>query len=54
MNADEYELERETSAPIDMLEYYFSAHGWTYERNGEEEIVATMKKMISAMALARP
>ena len=29
MNADEYELERETSAPIDMLEYYFSAHGWT-------------------------
>ena len=43
MNADEYELERETSAPIDMLEYYFSAHGWTYERNGEEEIVANFQ-----------
>jgi hypothetical protein len=42
MNADEYEMERETSAPIDMLEHYFNAHGWAYER-AEEEIVATFQ-----------
>lgn len=28
------------AAPIDMLESFFAAHGWTYER-GEDEIVAT-------------
>jgi len=28
---DEFELEREASAPIDMLETYFSALGWAYE-----------------------
>src|SRR3546814_13671419 len=43
MNTDEFEMERETSAPIDMLEHYFSAHGWAYERNGDEEIVATFQ-----------
>jgi hypothetical protein len=43
MNVDEFELERETSAPIDMLEHYFSAHGWTYERGGDEEIVANFQ-----------
>ena len=43
MNMDEYELERDTSAPIDMLEHYFSAHGWGYERSGDEEIVATFQ-----------
>jgi hypothetical protein len=43
MNVDEYELDRETSAPIDMLEHYFSAHGWAYERSGEEEIVANFQ-----------
>ena len=32
MKADEYEMERETSAPIDMLDHYFKAHGWAYER----------------------
>jgi hypothetical protein len=42
MDVDEFELERDTSAPIDMLEHYFSAHGWTYER-GEEEIVANFQ-----------
>jgi hypothetical protein len=42
MNADEYEMERETSAPIDMLEHYFNAHGWAYER-GEDEIVANFQ-----------
>jgi hypothetical protein len=43
MNTDEFEFERETSAPIDMLEHYFSAHGWAYERSGEEEIVANFQ-----------
>ena len=43
MNADEYEMERETSAPIDMLEHYFSAHGWSSERAGDEEVVATFQ-----------
>lgn len=43
MNTDEYELQRETSAPIDMLEHYFAAHGWAFERNGDEEIVATFQ-----------
>lgn len=42
MKADEYEMEREISAPIDMLEHYFSAHGWAFER-GEEEIVANFQ-----------
>jgi hypothetical protein len=39
---DETELERDGDAPIDMLESYFSAHGWTYERD-EDEIVAKYK-----------
>jgi len=43
MDVDEYEMERETSAPIDMLEHYFTAHDWAYERHGDEEIVATFQ-----------
>lgn len=43
MDVDEFEMERETSAPIDMLEHYFNAHGWAYERGGEEEIVANFQ-----------
>ena len=39
---DEAELERDGDAPIDMLESYFSAHGWTYERD-EDEVVAKYK-----------
>ena len=39
---DETELERDGDAPIDMLESYFSAHGWTYERD-EDEVVAKYK-----------
>lgn len=29
------------AAPIDMLEAWFEAHGWTHERVGDEEIVAS-------------
>lgn len=43
MDMDEYELEREASAPIDMLENYYSALGWAFERNGEEEIVSSFQ-----------
>ena len=43
MHMDEFELEREASAPIDMLETYFSALGWAYERGGEDEIVSSFQ-----------
>lgn len=29
--------------PIDMLEQYFRSHDWSYERDGDEEIVTTVK-----------
>ena len=31
------------SAPIDMLEQYFASHNWSFEREGDEEIVTTVK-----------
>jgi hypothetical protein len=43
MNMDQYELEREASAPIDMLETYYSALGWDFERGGDDEIVSTFQ-----------
>ena len=43
MNIDEFELERDASAPIDMLESYFTAMGLSCERTGDEEIVATFQ-----------
>ena len=30
-----------TAAPIDMLESWFEAHGWSAERVGEDEVVAS-------------
>ena len=39
---DEAEFDREDAAPIDMLENYFSAHGWSHERE-DDEIVAKVK-----------
>ena len=43
MNIDEYDAERDASAPMDMLEHYFTALGWTCERTGEEEIVSSFQ-----------
>lgn len=43
MNMDEYELEREASAPIDMLETYYNALGWDSERTGDDEIVSSFQ-----------
>jgi hypothetical protein len=42
MIADEFENERDDEAPIDTLETYFEAHGWTHERVSDDEIVATV------------
>ena len=30
-------------SPIDMLEHYYRSHEWAYERDGDEEIVTTVK-----------
>ena len=43
MTVDDYENVRDASAPIDTLEQYFAAHGWSYERSADEEIVATFQ-----------
>lgn len=42
MTLDEFEAARESGAPIEMLEAYFAAHGWTHEKVGDDEVVATM------------
>lgn len=39
---EELEQDRDDDAPIDLLERYFSAHGWSFERD-EDEIVAKVK-----------
>lgn len=39
---DAHEDEGDDAAPIDMLESYFAAHGWTHERD-EDEVVARLK-----------
>lgn len=39
---DEADFQRDDAAPIDMIENYYSAHGWDYERH-DDEIVATVK-----------
>lgn len=36
----ENEASGQSAAPIDMLEQYFSGQGWSYDRSGDEEIVA--------------
>ena len=42
MIADEFENARDDEAPVDTLETYFEAHGWTHDRVSEDEIVATV------------
>jgi len=39
---EDLESDRDDAAPIDMLERYYSAHGWTFERD-DDEIVAKVK-----------
>ncbi len=42
MMLDEADYDRDASAPIDMLESYYAAHGWDHERH-DDEIVSTVK-----------
>ena len=42
MIADEYEARDEDDGPIDVLESYFDAHGWSSERVGPDEVIATV------------
>jgi hypothetical protein len=42
MMLDQREDDSDDAAPIDMLERYFTAHGWSHERD-EDEIVAKVK-----------
>lgn len=39
---DEADHDSEPEAPLDMLESYFAAHGWSHERH-DDEITATVK-----------
>jgi hypothetical protein len=39
---DQNDFEADDAAPIDMLESYYAAHGWTHERH-DDEVVATVK-----------
>ncbi|AEI36939.1 MAG: YbjN domain-containing protein [Zymomonas mobilis subsp. pomaceae] len=43
MITDDYELANDDLGPIDMLEHYFSAHGWTHERQSDDEIIANFQ-----------
>lgn len=43
MDLGDYSEGTLASAPLDLLEDYFTAHGWQSERNGDEEIVAAVK-----------
>ena len=42
MMLDEADHESDDAAPIDMLESYFAAHGWSFDRD-DDEIVAKVK-----------
>lgn len=41
MQHTEADVEFARAAPIDMLEAWFEAHGWSHERIGDDEIVAS-------------
>ena len=42
MIVDEYEEDQNDGDPVDVLEAYFDAHGWTSERLGADEVVGTV------------
>ena len=42
MNQLDIDFQPALAAPIDMLEHYFNAHGWAFERTGDEEITASI------------
>lgn len=42
MNQLDIDYPPDAAAPIDVLEHYFGQHGWACERDGDEEISATI------------
>jgi hypothetical protein len=40
MTIDDIEVNQPGTTPIDELEAFFAAHGWTHDRVGDEEVVA--------------
>jgi hypothetical protein len=51
MNVRTIDDENGSAAPLDMLEAWFEAHGWTSERAGDDEIVAQTKGAWSSYEL---
>lgn len=43
MTALRFDVAPDLSAPIDALEHYFASHNWSFERDGDEEIVTSVK-----------
>jgi hypothetical protein len=43
MAIEPIDINNSASAPIEMLESWFAAHGWTHERLSDEEIVAAVQ-----------
>jgi hypothetical protein len=43
MTTLQFDIGHEPSAPIDTLEHYFNSHNWAFERDGDEQIVTTVK-----------
>lgn len=43
MMSDEFEASRETGRPIDALDQCFAAFGWQVQRQGEDEIIASVQ-----------
>lgn len=43
MTVDDLQTMPESEAPVDMLEAYCAAHGWSHERNGEDELTARIR-----------
>ncbi len=39
----ELEMTQASAPPLDMLEQYFGAHGWAFERQSDEEITASVE-----------
>jgi len=43
MMSDEFEVSRETGRPIDALDQCFAAFGWQVQRQGDDEIIASVQ-----------
>lgn len=43
MGNDEFEQDGPEAEPLDMLANYFEANGWSFEQNGDDEIIASIQ-----------